>query len=443
MKKHKRVITISVVSVVILISILMLIKFFFIPLYKYKNGVCNVAINNDESTIGMKYDELDTYLQSKSKYKIDDLDLSEVLTYDYSKLIDDLKIRDFSTYRKETNEDKHYNKEYWSYSVKVAELYNLLDEYNKTKESSVDASYKVEDNKFVLIKAFTGNKIDAQSFVNSLTGCLEDNGHISDELKISDYYIKPEVANEIMQKAIDDANKYANWYVKYSDGSEYTIDAERDITLTYEDDSFKIEVNNEFLADIVKDIDSKYTTVGIKSWDFKTSSGDDLKISGGTWGSKVDKEAELAELQTLFTNCEVQDERVPVYSIDYSDISNTYVEVSIDKQHVWVYRDGECVMETDCVTGDSHLEHDTPKGIYYISECINGKYLTGDTYKTWVNKWMRLTNTGIGLHDAYWRSTFGGSIYKTNGSHGCINLPPKFASDLFEIAYRGMPVIIY
>ena len=100
-------------------------------------------------------------------------------------------------------------------------------------------------------------------------------------------------------------------------------------------------------------------------------------------------------------------------------------------------------MDTDCVTGDAHLSRDTPKGVYYISECIDGKYLIGDDYKTWVNKWMRLTNTGIGLHDAYWRSAFGGSIYKTNGSHGCINLPAKFASNLFKKAYRGMPVIIY
>ena len=32
----------------------------------------------------------------------------------------------------------------------------------------------------------------------------------------------------------------------------------------------------------------------------------------------------------------------------------------------------------------------------------------------------------IGIHDASWRDTFGGTIYKTSGSHGCINVPPAF-----------------
>lgn len=442
MKVKKRSIFIGAVIVGVVILGIILAKSLFIPYKNYKMSVCNVAINKDSSTIGKTYDELNSYLQSKASYKIDELDLSEIISYDYSRLIDDLKEQDFSTYRKNKNKDKTYSKDYWDYSIKTAELYDLIKEYNKDKEESVNASYDIKDNKFVLVNEVVGTQIDSQSFVSAITSSLDKYGFLSDELKISDYYIKPEVTDEIMQTTIDDANKYADWYVKYSDGSKYTIDAERDITLTYDNDSFKMEVNNEFLADIVKDVNSKFTTVG-SDWDFKTTDGENVKVSGGTWGNQVDKESELAELQELFSKCEVQDNREPVYSSSYTDIGNTYVEVSISKQHVWVYENGNCVMDTDCVTGDAHLSRDTPKGVYYISECIDGKYLTGDNYKTWVNKWMRLTNTGIGLHDAYWRSAFGGSIYKTNGSHGCINLPAKFASDLFEKAYRGMPVIIY
>lgn len=99
-------------------------------------------------------------------------------------------------------------------------------------------------------------------------------------------------------------------------------------------------------------------------------------------------------------------------------------------------------MDSGVVTGTKG-KHDTPKGLYYISECIPGKYLVGDGYKTWVNKWMRLTNQGVGLHDATWRSIFGDSIYTYSGSHGCINLPSSFADKLFKVAYTGMPTIIY
>jgi len=50
---------------------------------------------------------------------------------------------------------------------------------------------------------------------------------------------------------------------------------------------------------------------------------------------------------------------------------------------------------------------------------------------------------GCGLHDASWRSDFGGSIYKTDGSHGCVNLPASFAAALYDKAATGIPVIVF
>ena len=52
-------------------------------------------------------------------------------------------------------------------------------------------------------------------------------------------------------------------------------------------------------------------------------------------------------------------------------------------------------------------------------------------------------NGNIGMHDANWRSSFGGDIYKTNGSHGCINLPPSVAQELYGYVEKGTPVICY
>ncbi|MGL6247781.1 MAG: L,D-transpeptidase [Culicoidibacterales bacterium] len=47
------------------------------------------------------------------------------------------------------------------------------------------------------------------------------------------------------------------------------------------------------------------------------------------------------------------------------------------------------------------------------------------------------------MHDASWHSTFGGSVYLGNGSHGCINLPPAVAEQLFNAVSVGTPVVIY
>ena len=51
-------------------------------------------------------------------------------------------------------------------------------------------------------------------------------------------------------------------------------------------------------------------------------------------------------------------------------------------------------------------------------------------------------NNGEGLHDAQWRSRFGGDIYLTNGSHGCINLPLEKAAELYNIVHKGDNVLV-
>ena len=52
-------------------------------------------------------------------------------------------------------------------------------------------------------------------------------------------------------------------------------------------------------------------------------------------------------------------------------------------------------------------------------------------------------NRGIGFHDATWRSRFGGEIYLTAGSHGCVNLPFAAAKELYENVYSGLPVVVF
>lgn len=119
-----------------------------------------------------------------------------------------------------------------------------------------------------------------------------------------------------------------------------------------------------------------------------------------------------------------------------------YILVSISKQHVYHYKGGEIHCESDCVTG-TQGQKDTPLGSFKITEKIPGTYLKpkGGT-PVWVNRWMRITSDGVGLHDAPWRSAFGGGIYTARGSHGCINLPSDFAYRLYTEVHVGYPVTI-
>ena len=68
--------------------------------------------------------------------------------------------------------------------------------------------------------------------------------------------------------------------------------------------------------------------------------------------------------------------------------------------------------------------------------------LNGPGYSSYVEYWMAF-NGNIGLHDANWRNEFGGSIYRSNGSHGCVNLPTEAAKLIYETVSYGYPVVCY
>ena len=112
----------------------------------------------------------------------------------------------------------------------------------------------------------------------------------------------------------------------------------------------------------------------------------------------------------------------------------TYIKVSISKQKLWYYKNGKLKKTSKVVTGMRH-EHDTPKGLFVIRSKARKIYLIGEDYRSYVNYWMPFYG-GYGLHDATWRSYFGGDIYKYNGSHGCVNLPYSVAKYL----YKRVPV---
>ena len=120
----------------------------------------------------------------------------------------------------------------------------------------------------------------------------------------------------------------------------------------------------------------------------------------------------------------------------------TYIEISISQQHLWYYEKGQLVLDTDVVTGNNDGECNTPTGRYSISSRATNTVLTGPGYSSPVSYWMGF-NGGIGIHDATWRSSFGGDIYNGNGSHGCVNTPYDKVQELYERTDYGTPVIVY
>ena len=109
---------------------------------------------------------------------------------------------------------------------------------------------------------------------------------------------------------------------------------------------------------------------------------------------------------------------------------------------------GKLIWESDCVSGLATADRSTPTGVYSINLKQSPSTLVGykngkKDYETKVSYWMPFVGNSVGLHDANWRSSFGGTIYKSNGSHGCINLPVKKAKKLYSLIEVGDVVSVH
>lgn len=215
--------------------------------------------------------------------------------------------------------------------------------------------------------------------------------------------------------------------------------------LLVDEETNKVSVSEEKIDDFVVMLRKKYDTI-FRSREFQTSYGKTITIEGGDYGWWMNYSEEQEELKEMIKNGE-SGERIPVYYqtaavYGSQDYGNTYIEINLTAQHLFLYVNGEKKMESEFVSGNAARGFDTPAGIYGITYKEQDAMLVGENYETPVSYWMPF-NGNIGLHDAIWRDSFGADIYKKSGSHGCVNMPYLKAKELYGEIAKGTPVICY
>ena len=213
-----------------------------------------------------------------------------------------------------------------------------------------------------------------------------------------------------------------------------------------------VSVDAAKVADYVQGLRNKYDTpTGTQTWQSADGTTKSIKTNYG-WHIDQTKETEalIANIQSLQSVT-----REPVYSSRAAQTAmpqwgKTFVEIDISSQHVYFYQDGNCVWDSKCVTGTAtDPDRATPTGVFALKYKQRDRVLRGrinpqtgkPSYESPVAYWMPF-NGNIGLHDANWRSSFGGNIYLKSGSHGCINLPTKNAKTLYELITPGTVVVV-
>ncbi len=268
------------------------------------------------------------------------------------------------------------------------------------------------------------------------------------------FYFLPEITEDD-----EELNTLMNLYNSFCKATITLTFGEEEVLLDWDDlqdwlivdvDTGTAEVDEQKAEDFVYNLAYTYDTLYMTR-DFVTSSGTTISFDSGDYGYQIDQEGELTQLlEDIYSNTEVT--RDPVYSNEgvhrngVDDICGTYVEVSLTDQHLWYYKNGELIVSTDVVTGMPTAERETITGLFTIPYKEMNVTLRGGTggsaWSTPVTYWMPFYE-GQGLHDATWRGSFGGSIYLSNGSHGCVNMPYSAAQTTYESMEERTPIFLY
>ncbi len=322
-----------------------------------------------------------------------------------------------------------------------------LDESNwQEPENAKISGYDAQAKGYSVIPAWPGTEILAGNVKQAVAAAVPKLKTEID-LDAEGCYMRAAVTevDASLTAAVEELNRYTGAVIHYTFGdSVETLDGDT-IHEWLSVDGTVVTLDEELAAAYVKGLAERYNTSG-KEKKLMTSYGEEVSITRGNYGWKINEKKETEALLAAVRAGETQT-REPEYSqraaaYGEKDYGDTYVELNLTTQHLFFYKDGELIVETDFVSGNEARGMATPAGAYFLFGHRRNAVLVGRDYRTPVSYWMPF-NGGIGLHDANWRGRFGGTIYKRNGSHGCVNLPTKAARTIYDNIAIGDPVLCY
>ena len=346
------------------------------------------------------------------------------------------------------------------YDVKLPASYDkdkllgLIDGLDCFKKENItepqDAYLKNEGGQFEIVPEVQGNKPIKEQVIADIEEAVEK-GQTVVTLDDDDYQ-KPAVTSDDpnLARKLEEAQKYKDMVITYDiegkdSGQKLKLDGDTITGWISIDDKMKVTVDKKLVSAYVQQLASRCNTYA-KERKFKTSAGGTVTIGGGDYGWILDKDAETAQL-VKDIKAGQSTEREPcymqrAYAQGEDDIGSTYIELDYTNQHLYYYKKGKLVTDSEFVSGNTSIGNGSPDGIFKIITLKSPATLVGEDYESDVKYFMPFAYN-VGLHDADWRSSFGGQIYKSSGSHGCVNLPFDTAKKIFSTVDIGTPVVAY
>ncbi len=327
----------------------------------------------------------------------------------------------------------------------LAALKKDVDELNKSRKPSQNASVALKGDKFEIVPEVQGDAIDTKAFMASTKESIKKG---ESNIDLNKYVAKPTILSTdgTIQKEMEHINKIATINASYSiNGQDVVIPKEKIATwVTFEDG--KLGLKQDLVREYVAELGATYNTSTNPS-KFKSTNRGEVSVPAGSLSWTIATDTETEQLTEAILKGEDFQGRVPAFQGSGSPasplIGNTYIEVDLQAQHMWYYKDGVKQLDTPVITGKPKTP--TPPGVFYVWNKEKNAILKGEDYASPVDFWMPIDWTGVGIHDSPWQAegAYGGDSHLTVGSHGCINTPPSVMAKLFNMIEVGVPVVVF
>lgn len=327
----------------------------------------------------------------------------------------------------------------------VSEL-NCMQEVNIIKP--VDAYIAETEDGFTIFPEKEGTALRHKKTIQVIQKAVEA-CRLSIDLDQEGCYIKPKVYrnDEQLVKDCKQMNKLTKAIITYDFGDRSEV-VDRSVIKNWlvRNKKGNYTLDKKLVADYVYNLGYKYDTFGCTRT-FLTYDGREKVIEGGDYGWAIDQAAETEALIKAIKDGTI-DVREPVYaykgwSRNTNDIGYTYIEIDLTNQRMVFYKDGAPIVDTPVVTGNPNVDgNETPTGCFAVDAMMSPYVLKGEGYAAPVTYWMPFSGN-VGVHDASWRTEFGGNLYLLDGSHGCVNTPYSQAEIIYRNIDIGAPVVVY
>ncbi|MGO3727487.1 L,D-transpeptidase family protein [Enterococcus viikkiensis] len=322
-----------------------------------------------------------------------------------------------------------------------------ITQMNTTRTATENATVTHTNEGFEIVPEKQGTTIDVDAAVAAFKEAAKTG---KQTINFTDYLSKPTITknDESLKKTMDKMNAIAKIKANYSiNGQNFQIPT-ADINDWLIDDNGTLSLDQAKVTTYVASLGEKYNTK-TNSTEFNSTRRGKVSVPAGTYSWTINTPEEV----TALTNQILEGKdftRSPIVTgattANKPLVDKTYIEVDLQNQHMWYYKDGKVALETDIVSGKPTSP--TPPGVDYVwskekNKTLKGKNDDGTDYASPVNFWMPIDWTGVGLHDSDWQPAYGGELWKTRGSHGCVNTPPDVMAKLFDMVEVGTPVLVF